>query len=175
MLVSTGPYVQLGMMHDDSLVAAIVNTVQAIKSVDVALELAQKVDIEGVNAAFTRGLAEQLGGGPPFAYTESEDSPLLQVEVLDYGLDVPSLGAPGAFTYNLRGRIYDESGERVYTVLHSCATAVGSPDPAAQVLLTVNNIAELQQMSASEVQAAFEGAAYYCGVGFVARMRKHAG
>jgi hypothetical protein len=174
-IVTTGPYVQLGMIHDDSILAAVVNVVQTVKSADVAFRLADAVQIDGVNAAFTRGLGETLGGGPPFAYSEDSTTPVLQVEVLGYGLDVPALGAAGMFTYNLRVRIYDTSGERVYKVLHSCATGVGSPDPAAQVLMVVNNLDELRAMTDEEIQSAFEASAYYCGVDLVARMRKHAG
>ena len=109
-LSAGGPYVQLGMIHDDSLLAAVVNVVQTINAGDVALRLADAVEIGGVNAEFQRGLQEALGNGPPFAYSEDPSTPVLQVEVLSYGLDVPALGASGLFTYNLRIRIYDQTG-----------------------------------------------------------------
>ena len=41
--------------------------------------------------------------------------------------------------------------------------------------MVVNNIEELRRMSDPEIQAAFEGAAYYCGADLVLKMRKHAG
>ena len=175
-VISTGgPYVQLGMIHDDTLLAAVVNVVQTINAGDVALRLADAVQIDGVNASFQRGLQEALGDGPPFAWSDDPSTPVLQVEVLAYGLDVPALGAAGLFTYTLRIRIYDASGERVYSASHACATGVGNPDPAAQALMFVNNIDELRQMSDQQIQAAFEGAAYYCGADLVLNMRRHAG
>lgn len=173
-LVTTGPHVQLGMMHDDSLVAGVVNIVQAAKTYPVADRLAEAVEIEGVNEAFTSGLADSLGAGPPFAYTNDEGAPLLQVEVLSYGLQVPALGKPGVFTYDLRAKIYQPDGEQVYKTRLSCATGVGTPDAGAEWFLAINNIQQLEEMTDSEVQQAFEWAGKACGAALVEKMRRHA-
>ncbi len=174
LVMSGGPAVQLGHVYDEGLVGAVVNIAQDVKGVKVADRIASSVDVDGVNAAFSAGLADTLGAGPPFGLTQDPKASLLQVEILSYGLNVPQMGAPGSFTYTIRVGIYEPTGRRVYKTVRSCSTGVGSPSPVAQALLLVNNVKQLEEMSDRELQRAFEGASYYCGIELVTKMRKHA-
>jgi len=174
LVMSGGPAVRLGHVADDGVVGAIVNIAQDVKGAHVAERIANSVDVAGVNESFTAGLADTLGAGPPFGLTDDPNAPLMQVEILSYGLDVPVMGAPGSFTYTVRVGIYEPSGRRVYKTVRTCSTGVGNPSPMAQSLLMVNNVKQLDQMSNRELQVAFEGASYFCGMELVTKMRKHA-
>ena len=174
LVMTGGPAVRLGHVVDDGLVGAIVNIAQDVKGAEVAQRIANNVDVEGVNEAFRAGLADTLGAGPPFGLTEDKTAPVMQVEILSYGLDVPQLGAPGSFTYTIRVGIYEPDGRRVYKTVRSCSTGVGNPSPTAQALLVVNNVKQLDEMSNKALQSAFESAGYYCGMELVTKMRKHA-
>lgn len=176
-----GPEVHLGRMapSDDqvgALISATVNTVQAVREVGQVERIAQAVDITAVNNAFERGLADALGSGPPFAYTDRSPAPaLLQLEVMSYGLTVPYLGAPGEFTYEIRARIYRRDGERVYRHRMTCSIGAGDPDATARVLGVVNNVREIDRMTDADIQEAFMVTARWCGSRWVTRLRKHAG
>lgn len=173
-IVTTGPFVNLGRIHDDDLISSVVNVVQGVKSVPIARRLAEGVDLDEVNDAFAAGLIDTLDGGPPFA-AHPEAQTLLEVEVIAWGLNVPQLGAPGDFHYDLRVRIYDQAGQRVYRTGQSCRIGVGDPKAVSQALFTVNNVKQLAQLTDAEITAAFADAAHLCGVELVRRMRKHAG
>lgn len=173
-LLTTGPTVQLGHLHDDSIVAAVVNVVQEVKGVKVARRLADAVDIEAVNTAFGDSLVDVLKGGPPFGTTDREDASVLQVEIVRYGLFVPALGAPGEFDYQIRVRIYRPDGERVYSTSQTCATGAGDPGVVSEALWVVDNVKELEEMSDAQITDAFAATAAFCGSELVRRMRKHA-
>jgi hypothetical protein len=121
------------------------------------------------------GVAEVLGDGPPFAYTDDKAAANLQLEVLSWGLLVPYLGAPGEFYYDLRVRIYKPDGERVYKTRMHCSTAAGSPPAESLVFGTVDNVKQLEQMSDEQIQDAFDAVARWCGGQLVSKMRRHAG
>ncbi len=182
--VLTGyPYVNLGKVYTDSsdsdlaqIAAAVVNTVQTVKQIDQTARIANAVHVGEVNRALEAGLAETLGEGPPFAFTDADDAPaLLQIEVQSYGLNVPWLGAPGEFTYDMRMRIYKADGERVYNAWHSCEAGVGHPTAPEIVFSVVNNVRALNEMSDADIHAAFETIAFWCGQEVVLKMRRHAG
>ncbi len=180
-VVDTGvPYVQLGSVYVATnaptlnLAAAVINTVQAVKSVDQTQRVAKAVNGAEVAEALVQGVAETLRQGPPFAITEVETSPLLQVRVESYGLSVPYLGAAGVFTYDMRADIYLANGERVYTNHVHCATDAMRDDPVSEVLGAVNNVRKLDQMSDEEINAAFVDIGRFCGAQLVIEMRKHA-
>ena len=173
---TSGPVVQLGAIHDDSLVAAVVNTMQTVKAIEVARRIEDAVDIHGVNYALQEGIADGLQEGPPFAYTDAAAADgTLQLEILAWGLRVPYLGAPGEFTYDVRVRLYSADGKRIYGQRTRCETAAGAPPEISMALGTVNNVKQLQEMSDEEIQAAFEKVAVWCGLEIVRKLRKHAG
>lgn len=179
--VTTGmPYVNLGKASGgdttaENVAATVVNVVQAAKEVDQTRRLAQAVRIQDVNAALEAGFAETLGGGPPFALVSHEAPARVQLEVLDYGLNVPFIGAPGEFTYTVRVRIYTAGGERVYSSRSTCSTAAGAPTGLASALGVVNNVRQLKDLTDEQINEAFTGTAHWCGSLIVTRMRKHAG
>lgn len=154
----------------------VLNVVQAVKEAEIRDRIAQAVDIRLTNSAMLAGVADTLGGGPPFAAVgQNESGNLLQFEVLDWGLEVPALGAQGSFTYTVRARLYKESGERIYSSRMTCQIAAGAPGATAQALMLVNNARQVKEMSDEDLQAAFDAMASYCGSVFVSRMRRHAG
>lgn len=175
-----GPEAQLGMVPawtDNDLVnAAIVatNVTQAVKSVDQERRIGAAVDVEDINTEFYYGIEETLTGAP-FDLTEDERAALLQLELLEYGLFVPYLGAPGRFEYTFRARLYTPDGDRVYRKRMSCDTGVGDPAASARVLGFVNNVKQVERMTDDEINDAFAAVARYCGQQFVVKMRKNAG
>lgn len=167
--VAQGPSVNIG-----STGSGIVDLVNGLRSVDVADKIARAVKLEQVNDAFRAGLADTLGDGPPFGLTEESKSPTLQVEVVDYGLSVPQMGGPAAFTYRLRVRIYRPNGERVYSASLSCGSGVGGANAISEVLGTRDNMGNVLDMRKKEIQGAFDAAGEQCGRDLVLLMRKHA-
>jgi hypothetical protein len=179
-VVAGQPYVELGKMSVEgdgilAAAAAVVNVVQEVKAVDQTRRIAKAVQVSDVNEEFRASLADTLGSGPPFAYTDEKDAALLQLEVLSWGLSVPYLGAPGVFTYDLRARIYKKDGDRVYSARTTCSTGAGDPTAVEQVLGVVNNVKNLKEMSDAEINDAFKAVARWCGQDFVTMMRRHAG
>jgi hypothetical protein len=186
-ITTGGPYVQLGQVWSSpdsgnpnvnlvgEIAAAAINITQEIRSIDQTDRIYNAVDIHDVNASMTAGLAETLGGGPPFGYTEGDADATLQIEVLSYGINVPYLGAPGEFTYSARARMFDVAGQQVYRKNLTCTVGLGDPAAAAMVFGTVNNVRQLNEMSDAEINDAFRNAAAYCGQRFVLKMRQHAG
>jgi hypothetical protein len=179
-----GPYVNLGKVYAGDrappiaqMAALAVNVAQTVNEIEVAKDFAQRVDPRPLNDTMTQGLLETIQNGPPFALTTDQGvKNTLQIEVLSYGLNVPYLGAPGQFTFDVRARIYrGDNGKRVYSTSLTCDTAAGDPSTAAIVLGAVNNVRELDKMSDAELQSTFNDMAYYCGTYFATRMRRHAG
>ncbi len=175
-VVNTGaPSVQLGYTDGSSLVGAVVNVVQAVNSINQTDRIADAVQVPEVNAALVRGVGETLGSGPPFAFTDAADAPLLQLEMQDYGVYVPYLGAPGVFTFDVRVRIYKPGGERVYSARTECSIGLGDPDAAAVAFGVVNNLGALKDMTDAEINNSFVTVGSWCGQEIVRKMRKHAG
>jgi hypothetical protein len=171
-LVTTGPSVNLGGASGDSVLAAAVNVVQGIRSIDAANRLAGAVDIHGVDKAFKAGLRKALGDGPPFGTTDDPKGSLLQVEVVDYGLESPMMGVAGVFNYDLHVEIYLANGKKVYNGHQECKIGFGDASALSQVLGTVDNVKQLDQMSDAEIQQTFENAAVLCGQDLVMKLRK---
>jgi len=172
--VTGHPYAHLGRMYGADIASDVVNVVQAVREVDQATRIAQAVDLPMVNQALVDGFAEALGSGPPFAYDPGSGN-VLQLEVDDYGLYVPYLGAPGEFTYLIRVRIYKADGDRVYKSRVKCTAGVGNPTATSVALDAVNNVKQLKTMTDGEVNVAFQDIAYWCGQEMVRKIRRHAG
>jgi hypothetical protein len=173
-VVTGGPEVSLGQMQGNGIVSTVVNVVQAANSINLAERVSKAVNIDQVNQAFVNSLVKTLGSGPPFGTTRDPKAPLLQLEVLSYGLEVPNIGAPGVFTYNLRARIYKPDGKRVYVAYFDCAIGAGDPSVPEVVFGVVNNIRTIKDMSDAELNQSFLTIADYCGQQVVLKMRKHA-
>lgn len=180
-IITGGPYVQLGMVDNATgntaadVLATGVNLYQGVKGLEVSSRIQEAVDVDKVNYAFQEGIAETLRQGPPFAYTDDPNAPVLQLELESYGLYVPYLGAPGEFTYDMRVRIYKQDGDRVYKSRVDCSTGAGAPEDVAVVLGTVNNVKQIKEMTDEQIQQSFDAIAKWCGAQLVAKMRKHAG
>lgn len=158
-----------------SVAAGIFNISQAVKATQISNRLAEVVDMGRTNSAMLEGVTRTLGN-TPFAIVNADQSgDLLQLEVLEWGMQVPSLGVQGSFTYEVRARIYKADGDRIYSSRLSCEIAAGSPGAGSQVLGLVNNVKQIEEMSDEDLQASFEAMAEYCGGVFVTKMRKHAG
>ncbi|MEN0063840.1 MAG: hypothetical protein AAGA48_16935 [Myxococcota bacterium] len=157
-----------------SVASGVFNVVQGVKEAQLREKIG-RVDIGRSNDAMLNSLASTLGGGPPFAVRGRNDSGnLLQLELVEWGLQVPSLGVQGSFTYKVRAKLFTEAGRKVYKSRLRCNIAAGDPSAVAQGLLVVNNAKQIKKMSDAELQDAFDAMAEYCGGVFVARMRQHA-
>lgn len=174
-LVSGGPMVEMGGADTESdVVDAVVGVVQGVRGIQAAERIAGAVKIDKVNRGFVRGLTKALGDGPPFGTTPEQGGPLLQVEVLGYGLVVPVMGMPGYFTYDTRVEIYLKNGDKVYKTRHTCSVPFGDAMPISVATGTVDNVKQLEQMSDAEIQDVFEEASRACGEDLVVKMRDHA-
>lgn len=167
--VATAPSITLGGTGN-----AVLDVVNGVRALDVAQKLSRQVALDQVNDAFQAGVAETLGAGPPFALTEDDEAPTLQVEVTNYGLIIPTMGGPGTFGYDLRVRIYQPDGERVYRTSLSCQVPIGGANAISQVLGTRDNLGNVLEMRRKEVQGAFDDAADQCGRQLVTQIRRHA-
>lgn len=179
-LITSGPSVYLGRLDSgDSLLANVVdlavNVSQAINEVEVADRIINAVDLERTNQVMEGGFAKTLGDGPPFAYIPADAPATVQMEVVDWGMTAPFLGAQAQFDYGIRVRIYKADGERVYSARTTCSTGAGAPPAVSRALGLVSNINQLEQMSDQDIQAAFDAVSEWCGQEIVRKMRKHAG
>ena len=170
---TAGPSVNLGYADGDDTITAIVNVVQAAKSISQTRQMAEALDPGKVSASLDAGVAESIGSGPPFGWTDDEGAHLLQMELIDWGVSVPGLGMPGVFDFTVRTRIYKTDGERVYSARLTCVSSLGDPNVAEVVFGVVNNVGELKDMSDEELQATFESIAHGCGDQLVLKMRRH--
>lgn len=168
-LVPGSPTVSIGGTGN-----AVLDVANGLRSSEVAEKLRRQVEIEQVNAAFTRGLEETLGEGPPFGLTDKKKAPTLQVEVVNYGLYVPEMGAQGELVYDLDVHIYLPDGKRVYATSLRCETPVTGADAISEVLGTRDNIGNVLDLRKREIQAAFDAAGDECGDALVTLMRRHA-
>jgi hypothetical protein len=169
-VVAGDPTVQIG-----SSGSVVLDVVNGVRAVDVAEKIGRQVEIDQVNAAFSAGLDETLGSGPPFGTTDKKKAPKLQIEVTNYGLYVPEMGAQGELVYDLRVRIYTPDGERVYSTSLRCETPVDGADAISEVLGTRDNVGNVLDLRKREIQAAFDAAGDECGRELVTLMRRHAG
>lgn len=177
----TGPTVVLGGLDAEDgapgepLVEAVTGIAQQIRGEMLADRLARAVDTEVVDTSLVVALDETLGSGPPFALTDDPSAPLLQLELTNYGLYVPTMGAQGRFEYQIRARIFLPDGTRVYTTHQSCSVPAGQPSPLARATNTVDNFRQIRRMSDAQITQAFAVAAETCGAALTARIRRHAG
>lgn len=177
----SGPTVSLATVQTEDatpgveVAEAVLGVAQTIRGEMLADRLARAVDTEVVDTSLVVALDETLGDGPPFALTDDPTAPLLQIELMDYGLFVPHLGAQGQFEYHIRARIYLPHGERVYTTYQTCAVPAGQPSPLARATATVDNFRQIRRMTDAEITQAFAVAAEICGAALTQRIRRHAG
>ncbi|TNE84563.1 MAG: hypothetical protein EP330_29180 [Deltaproteobacteria bacterium] len=171
----TQPNVQLGGVSGGGVAGDVVNLVQVGRSYELSRQLAERVDTDSTSAELASGVVDVVGEGPPFSMTADKGGSVLQIEVVDMGMEVYGLGAPGVFDYDLRVRIFRDDGKLAYKTRLTCTTAAGSPDAVAATLFTVNNAKQLKEMSDEELQGAFDAVAHYCGSQLGLKMRRHAG
>lgn len=155
-----------------AVAAGVFNVVQGVKEAELRDRIA-KVNIERSNRVMVDAFARALGDGPPFAVS-SDAKHLLQLELIEWGLQVPAVGVQGSFTYRVRARLYDPDGRTQYKTRMTCEIAAGDPSAVSQGLFVVNNAKQVKQMTLAELQDAFDAMANYCGTVFVTRMRRHA-
>jgi len=172
----TPPHVYLGKVVDDNPVGVIVNVAQGVNEVAIRRRIQDAVDPERVATALHQGLAEGLGHGPPFSWTDAHDADAtVQLEVANWGLEAFSLGAQGHFTYDVRVRIYQADGKRVYSARTNCDSEAGNPHELSVALGLVSNVDQIMDMEDAEIQAAFDEVARWCGMEIAMKMRKHGG
>lgn len=170
------PRVSLGKLWGDDPVSFVVNVGQTVNEFAVQRRIEEAVDPAKVGYALQDGMGDALGEGPPFAYSDQRTADaVVQLEVTDWGLTVPAIGAPGEFHYNVRVRIYQADGKLVYKSSTRCGGAVGRPNELSLALGTVNNVGQVMDMEDAEIQAAFDETAQRCGQEIARKMRKHAG
>lgn len=173
--VTNEPNVQLGGTSDGTAVGDVVAIVQAGREASLTQDLRERLDTETPAEALRAGVMDSIGSGPPFVITDEKTGSVLQIEVVDMGMEVYDIGSPGVFNYDLRVRLYRDDGKLAYKTRLHCTTDVGTPDPVAVALSTVNNAKQLKEMSDAELQAAFDTVARDCGEKLAVRMRRHAG
>ena len=171
-IVTSGPQAALGGGGSD-VVGIVVGAVQVARATSAADRLSS-VDVEPVNEAFVAGLQDALRAGPPFGLTDEQSAPVLQLEVVSWGMEAPVAGMPGALTYDLKVSIYDTDGKKVYKARQGCSVGFGDAAPVSVALGTVDNVKQLNKMTNAELQATFEASAQTCGQELAMRMRKHA-
>ena len=113
--------------------------------------------------------------GAPFNAQGKKKAPLFQIEVLDYGLDASNMGQQGSFFTNMRLRIYERDGRRVYASSYECHTGFADADVFSQLTGTVDNLKQLNELNDEQLQELFDWGLKECSQQVVARLRKHAG
>ncbi len=174
MVVPGGPYVALGGVGGDGLLAAAVNVAQGVRSIDLTRRVSSAVDPGPVSDAFLTEMDLALGEGPPFDLDRRSDA-VRQIRMDGYGIEVAALGMPGVLTYNLSTWIYLPDGERVYTAGHHRAVSFGDPEAVSVVRGAVNNSRANKDMSDPEIQDMFEGGARWRAQQTGLRIRGHGG
>ncbi len=173
------PTVDLGgsdTYTNDNLLDNVVSAYQMGREAELERKIIMAVDPESVGWALEDGVANGIGDGPPFAWTGDKGrNAVLQLEIQEYGIRVPNLGAQGEFTYVVKMRIYTADADRVYSGRIRCEAPIGDPKVFSRAFGGVNNVRQIKQMSDGELQQAFETMASYCGDRIAARLRKHAG
>jgi len=173
-LTTGAPFVKLGEVPiavDDLGLGEAINGYQQLRSLYHVGRIGEAVEPGAMEASLTHGIEATLSAGPPFGVTTAADAPLLQIEITDYGLSVPSIGAPGAFTAVAQACIYTPDGERVYRKNLNCRVSMGREEGE----VFVNNVDTLKSMTDDEINQAMAEACYACGQELVLKMRQHAG
>jgi len=172
---SVPPHVMLGQLRQPDLLTTAVNAYQGFQEERVAARLRDVVDVAGVNEVLVKGCAEALGDGPPFPYSDAPDAPAtVQIEVVNYGLEVPEIGYRGTFNYDLRVRMYLDNGRQIYRSRIGCSSAAGAPPEIASALGVVNNVGQIGRMTDAQIQGAFEKVAEWCAWEVVRKLRRDA-
>jgi len=158
---------------DASASGVVVTAVQIFRASKARDRLQEAVDVDHVSNAFVAGLDDGLSSGIPFGLTGAQDAPVLQVEVISWGLEAPQMGRQGALTYRLRIRAYDRDARRVYATRHDCAVGFGDAPGISHALGTVDNVKQLNKLSNAELQQIYEAGARACGEQLAVRIRRH--
>ncbi len=157
------------------LMADSYNLTQMIKEGRMSSIIAEKLDAQGVSAAFVYGLREGLGDGPPFAETDDAEAKLT-LEVVDWGLDVSSSPFPASFSYKVRIRGVMPDGSKFYRASFRC---LGDAGEAKWIdgwgWTSTRDERDLQALPAARIQETFDKAAYACGQDLAGQLRYHAG
>lgn len=171
----SGPSVVTPTLGGNDVVSVAFDLAQTVRAGTIAQAIAAKVDPEQVNQAFHQGLADQLGGGPPFAY-DARAGDVIQFELVDWGMEMWGFASPGVFTYELVARGFKADGKRFYRARFRCVTDAGMAGWAEQSPFAgPDNPDRVRNLPPEEVQAIFDATAADCGRKVVARMRYHAG
>lgn len=169
-------HVPMGTGNDVIDAALLVaNIGQEVRGWEQAARIGDAVEVEAVNGQLVAGITETLAAGTPFGITAARGAPLLQIELMEYGMAVPHLGAEGRFEYRLKARMYDESGRRVYRTRLTCDAGMRDPHLPEGALTLANNVRTLERMTDAQINEAFSAVARHCGQQLVVRMRRHAG
>ena len=84
------------------------------------------------------------------------------------------MGFAGTFNYDLHVSIFLSGAQKVYNTHQRCDVGFGEASALSQVLGTVDNVKQLDQMTDAQIQATFDNAAALCAQELVLRMRRHA-
>lgn len=132
-----------------------------------------KVDQDELSSAFQYGVRETLGpDGPPFAAVD-EATHALDIQVVDWGLQVIGWASPAVFSYKVHVLGLGPNGKNFYRANFRCWGDAG-PIRWLQASVTGGTKA-VEQLDPLVVQASFERAANLCGQQFAQRLREHAG
>lgn len=166
----TLPYVQ-GVSQDDPI-AAVVNITQAVRSVNTAAHLGRKVDPDQVNDVFQQQFAMELAA-TPFRHDPGAGD-VLRFELVDWGLEVPTVNSPGVFNYRLRVRGYRADGSKFYRGSVNCVMDAGTSGWIEMTPFGDNNPNRIKNLTAAEVQEIFDATAADCAGWTVDQLRRQA-
>lgn len=179
-ITMSGPNVNLGRapVSGTGLVGAVstaYNVTQMVREGNIAAHIAEKVRPDQVNAAFVAGFREGLGDGPPFA-TSEDARPLIQFELVDWGMELWGWGNPGVYNYEVIVRGFSAEGKKIYRTSYQCYADAGTTGWVEKSpFVGADNENSVKSIPAEEIQAVFDAAAYECGRQFVTVVRDHAG
>ncbi len=177
-----GPVVDLGRIGSPSddllsnLAATAFNAAQGMKEVNLTDHIGRSVRPESIEQGIERGIAQELGAGPPFSVRmHGKTDTLLQIETLSYGIRQNIFGGQGRFRYQLRARVYLESGEQVYKKRVRCKVKLSGPDAPAIARGSLGSLSQLGSLAPPQVDTVFAEVAEHCGGVVAEKLRKHAG
>ena len=167
------PSVHLGVLEGTT--GPVEGMVNGVKMLVASKAVAKAIDVEGISQAFVDGLTEGLADGEPFGIGSSAGAPILEVEILDLGLDLPSAGADGLFAYDVRVTLRDRQGNRLYRDRRSCEMPVGDPAALEQALLGSGGFQRPEGTPAQALQQAFEQVARSCAAEVADDLQRRSG
>lgn len=132
--------------------------------------LGDKVDREQLQSAFQYGAREALGEGPPFAAVDQADH-VLDLIVVDWGIEMVTWRGPAVFSYRVRVTGLDPDHKVFYRANFKC---YGDPGQVRWLDRGPNRDA-LAALDPADVQRSFDLAANRCGQQFAEQLRRHAG